>query len=40
VLAQQRKIKHQLKLIRFEEVNDQLELLRAGDIIGRTVIKF
>jgi propanol-preferring alcohol dehydrogenase len=39
-LAQQGKIRHSIKKIRFEDVNENLEMLRAGDIIGRAVIVF
>ena len=40
VLAQQGKIKHTVKKIRLEDVNENLELLRDGDIVGRAVITF
>jgi alcohol dehydrogenase, propanol-preferring len=39
-LAQQEKIKHTLKKIGFDDINENLELLRDGDIIGRAVITF
>lgn len=39
-LAQQGKIRHAVKTIRFDEVNENLELLRAGDILGRAVIRY
>lgn len=39
-LVQQGKIRHQLKVAGFEQINENLELLRAGDIVGRAVIKF
>jgi alcohol dehydrogenase, propanol-preferring len=39
-LAQAGKIKHRLKRVRFEDINENLELLRAGDIIGRAVVTF
>jgi len=39
-LAQKGKIQHSIKRIRFEDVNENLELLRGGDIIGRAVIVF
>lgn len=38
-LAQQGKVRHTVKTIRLEDVNETLELLRAGDIVGRAVIK-
>ncbi|MET0386655.1 MAG: NAD(P)-dependent alcohol dehydrogenase [Polyangiales bacterium] len=39
-LAAQGKIRHSVKQIRFEDINENLELLRAGDIVGRAVIRF
>ena len=39
-LAQQGKIKHTVKTVRFEDINENLALLRDGDIIGRAVITF
>ena len=39
-LAQKGKIQHTIKRIEFKDVNENLELLRAGDIIGRAVIVF
>jgi alcohol dehydrogenase, propanol-preferring len=39
-LAQQGKIKHTLKTVRFDDINENLELLRDGDIIGRAVVMF
>ncbi|WP_433975233.1 NAD(P)-dependent alcohol dehydrogenase [Tunturiibacter lichenicola] len=39
-LAQKEKIQHSIKRIKFQDVNENLELLRAGDIIGRAVIVF
>jgi alcohol dehydrogenase, propanol-preferring len=39
-LAQKGKIQHTIKRIQFKDVNENLELLRAGDIIGRAVIVF
>jgi propanol-preferring alcohol dehydrogenase len=39
-LAQRGKIRHTLKIITFEEINKTLELLRAGDIVGRAVVKY
>jgi propanol-preferring alcohol dehydrogenase len=37
-LAQAGKIKHTLKRIRFEDINETLEALRAGDVVGRAVV--
>lgn len=39
-LAEAGKIKHTVKHVRFEDINENLELLRAGDIIGRAVVTF
>jgi alcohol dehydrogenase, propanol-preferring len=39
-LVQQGKIRHNLKVANFEDINENLELLRTGDILGRAVIKF
>jgi len=39
-LAQEGKIKHALQRVRFEDVNENLERLRNGDIVGRAVITF
>jgi propanol-preferring alcohol dehydrogenase len=39
-LAQQGKIQHSIKKIRFQDVNENLDILRAGEIIGRAVIVF
>lgn len=39
-LAQAGKIRHTVKRIRFEDINENLELLRDGDIIGRAVIVY
>ncbi|WP_321476362.1 NAD(P)-dependent alcohol dehydrogenase [uncultured Paludibaculum sp.] len=39
-LAQQGKIHSSGQKVRFEDINDHLEMLRAGDIIGRAVVVF
>jgi alcohol dehydrogenase, propanol-preferring len=39
-LAQKGKIRHSIKQVRFNDVNENIELLRAGEIIGRAVIVF
>jgi propanol-preferring alcohol dehydrogenase len=39
-LAQAGKIRHTLKRVRFEDINETLEMLRAGDVVGRAVIGF
>lgn len=38
--AQAGKIKHAIKRVRFEDINENLELLRDGDIVGRAVVTF
>jgi alcohol dehydrogenase, propanol-preferring len=39
-LAQKGKIQHSIKRIRIQDVNENLDLLRAGKIVGRAVITF
>ncbi|MGC4051239.1 MAG: NAD(P)-dependent alcohol dehydrogenase [Paludibaculum sp.] len=39
-LAQQGKIHSSVQKVRFEDINDHLEMLRSGDIIGRAVVVF
>jgi len=39
-LASQGKIRHTVKSISFDQINENLELLRTGDIVGRAVIRF
>jgi propanol-preferring alcohol dehydrogenase len=39
-LAQQGRIRHTVKPIRLEDVNENIELLRTGDVVGRAVIEF
>jgi propanol-preferring alcohol dehydrogenase len=39
-LAQQGKIRHAIKPIRFEEINENIDLLRTGDIVGRAVVRY
>jgi propanol-preferring alcohol dehydrogenase len=39
-LAAQGKIRHTLKPITFEQINEHLELLRSGEIVGRAVVSF
>jgi hypothetical protein len=29
-----------VKTIRFDEINENLDLLRTGDVVGRAVIKY
>jgi alcohol dehydrogenase, propanol-preferring len=39
-LAEQGKVRHTIKTIGFDDVNDNIDLLRTGDIVGRAVIRF
>jgi propanol-preferring alcohol dehydrogenase len=39
-LATQGKVRHVVKAVRLEDVNETLELMRAGDVVGRAVVKF
>lgn len=39
-LAARGKIRHSIKTITFDQINENLELLRTGDIVGRAVIMF
>ena len=39
-LATENKIRHVIKLFKFDEINEYLDLLRPGDIVGRAVMKF
>ena len=39
-LAQRGGIKHTLKRVAFKDINENLELLRAGDVVGRAVVTF
>jgi alcohol dehydrogenase, propanol-preferring len=39
-LAAQDKIRHTIKVIAFDQINQHLDLLRAGDVGGRVVVKF
>lgn len=39
-LAAQGKIRHTIKLFTFDQLNEHIELLRAGEIVGRAVMKF
>jgi propanol-preferring alcohol dehydrogenase len=39
-LAAQGKIRHTVKAITFDQINEYIDLLRTGEIIGRAVIKF
>lgn len=39
-LAEQGKIRHTLKVGHLEDVNEYIELLRGGDVVGRAVIRF
>lgn len=39
-LAAQAKVRHTTTLFGFEQINEYLELLRAGDVVGRAVMKW
>ena len=39
-LATENKIRHSIKLFKFNEINVNLDLLRTGAIVGRAVMKF
>src|SRR5215469_14471147 len=39
-LAAENKIRHSIKLFKFDEINENIDLLRTGDIVGRAVMKF
>lgn len=39
-LAQEGKLKHTVKRIRLEDANENLELLRGGEVVGRAVITY
>jgi len=39
-LATENRIRHTIKVFRFDEINKNLDLLRTGDIVGRAVMKF
>jgi alcohol dehydrogenase, propanol-preferring len=39
-LAAEGRIRHTIKLFGFDEINENIDLLRAGDIVGRAVMKF
>lgn len=39
-LAAQGLIRHTVKTITFEQINENIDLLRTGDIVGRAVVKF
>jgi hypothetical protein len=38
--AEQGKIQHTVHTIRFEDINDALDRIRTGEIVGRAVIKY
>ena len=39
-LAAEGKIRHTLKMFMFDQINEYIDLLRHGDIVGRAVMKF
>jgi len=40
VLAAEGKIRHTLKMFTFDQINEYIDLLRTGKIVGRAVMKF
>ena len=38
-LAAEGKIRHTLKMFTFDQINEYLDLLRTGRIVGRAVVK-
>jgi propanol-preferring alcohol dehydrogenase len=39
-LAQQGKVQHTIHEIAFDDVNDAIDRIRTGEIVGRAVIKY
>ena len=39
-LAAQGKIRHTLKMFTFGQINEYIDLLRTGEVVGRAVMKF
>ena len=39
-LAAQAKIRHTLKMFTFAQINEYIDLLRAGEVVGRAVMTF
>ncbi|WP_207231774.1 hypothetical protein [Edaphobacter modestus] len=39
-LAQEGRIKHAIKRIRLQDINENLELMGDGDIVGRAVVVY
>ena len=39
-LAAQGKIRHTVKTIPFDQINEYIDLLRTGKVVGRAVIKY
>lgn len=39
-LAAQGKIRHTIQTIRFDQINEYLDFMRAGDVVGRAVVKY
>jgi len=39
-LAARGKIRQKVKTITFEQINENIDRLRAGEIVGRAVIKY
>jgi propanol-preferring alcohol dehydrogenase len=39
-LAAQGRIRHTITTIRFEQLNEYIDLVRTGEVVGRAVMKF
>jgi alcohol dehydrogenase, propanol-preferring len=39
-LAAEDRIRHTIKIFEFDQINEYLDLLRAGEIVRRAVMKF
>ena len=39
-IAAEGRIRHTIKIFKFEQINEQIDLLRTGDIVGRAVMAF
>jgi propanol-preferring alcohol dehydrogenase len=39
-LPPENKIRQSIKLFKFDEINENIDLLRTGGIVGRAVMKF
>jgi propanol-preferring alcohol dehydrogenase len=39
-LAAEGRIRHTIKVFEFDQINEHLDMLREGEIVGRAVMKF